>query len=113
MKRLIVILTALAAALALTAAALAASQNHLPGGYHLGGTGSSSYYASYWVVEGTHADGYVDRTVTLIDNVGYGWHGTMRSDRADFSASWYSNTVKKGYCALHQSGAVGCTVFSL
>lgn len=111
-RRVWVTATALVVALVLAAAAFAASQNHLPGGYYPGGTGSSSSYSSSWKTEGSHAEGSTDRTVTLIDNASYSWHGTMRSASADIYAHWYSSAVKKGHCRLNQGGSVGCTVFN-
>ena len=102
---------AVVAAAWFAAVAFAASQQHLPAGYHPGGTASSSTYSSWWRTENSHTSSSTDRTVTLIDNVSYGWHGTVRGTAADINARWHTTTGKKGYCRLHQGGYVACTAF--
>ena len=103
--------SAVIAAAIFAAAAFAASQQHLPARYYGGGTDSSSSYSSSWRTSNSHTTSYTDRTVTLIDNVSYGWHGTVRGTAADINAQWHTSTGKKGYCRLHQGGYVACTVF--
>ena len=109
-RRLLVVAVLGAGVLAGSAAA-ATYERFLPAGSYSYGTSASSSYGSSWINANSHTTTAVDRTITLIDNVSYSWHGTHRSTAPDVWASWNSSTVKKGYCVLHTSGTVACTVF--
>jgi hypothetical protein len=101
----------LASVSVLAGVALAAYQRHLAAGLHPPPSDSSSTYSSAWRSENSYSTSGVDRTVTLIDNVSYSWHGTNRGTSDDLWAHWYNSTVKKGYCNLHSGGYVASTVF--
>jgi hypothetical protein len=95
----------------ITAGSAWAYYQFLPTGGYTGGTDANSTFSSAWITANTHTSTATDRTITLIDNVSYSWHDTKRSSAADLNASWNSSTVKKGYCLLHQSGTVACTIY--
>jgi hypothetical protein len=94
-----------------TAGSAWAYYQFLPTGGYGGGTSADSTYSSSWNWANTHTSTATDRTITLIDNVSYSWHDTKRSGAADLNAQWNDPTVKKGYCQLHQTGTVACTIY--
>jgi hypothetical protein len=108
-----VVLSAVVLALVVAATAFAAhDQIHLPFGSYIGGTASSSSYSSAWRIEFSGAVGWADRTVTLIDNTSYSWHGTSRGTGDLVTARWSSAAVKKGFCRLHGTARIECTVLN-
>jgi hypothetical protein len=101
----------LALALAISADALAGSYVY-GGWWWSAGQGASSTYSSTWWrnVFGKRAPGF-DATVTFIDNVGYGWHATVRNSGQYTETHWLSSQVKKAHCVAHVGNAYGgCTV---
>ncbi len=111
-RRFVPLACLLAVAAVFAGIALAATyERHLPAGFYPYWTASSSSFSSSWVRENSYTTQWVERTVTLIDNVSYSWHGTTRGAAPEINARWSSGPVKKGYCKLHSSGTVACTVF--
>lgn len=94
-----------------TTAFAATYERFLPAGFYPYGTSAGSSFNSIWVRSHSYTTTQTDRTVTLIDNVTYSWHGTTRGTATEINARWDNSTVKKGHCILHTSGTVACTVF--
>lgn len=64
--------------------------------------GSSSY--SNWQSNdfSKSTSGVSDTMVTLIDNVSYSWHGTVRNMNSHQHAFWgWEGTSRKGYCKYY------------
>lgn len=88
---------------------------YLPNQYCVAGTNGSSSYSSSW-----HSNTFYteysgpDKTVTLIDNVSYGWHATVRNTNQSTFTSWNVSNVKKAYCLDNGGPAAygACSTYS-
>lgn len=98
MKKLAIALAPACVALALATAALGATGYAGPRYWLAGETGSSSYGASWSRNAFNKQSAGFDTTVTFIDNVGYGWHNTVRNTSMVTYTTWWSSQVKKGHC---------------
>jgi len=109
MKRLILALV-LTLALVLSASALAGSFVYANKYWSAGEGASSSYSSSWWRnIFSKQAQGF-DTTITFIDNVGYGWHSTVRGTGQYLETHWLSSQVKKAHCRAHVSNFYGSCV---
>lgn len=70
--------------------------------YWYPGEGAGSSWKSGWyrTTFNKERSGY-ETTVTFIDNVSYGWHGTTRNKDMVTVALWFSSQVKKAHCRTH------------
>lgn len=76
------------------------------------GQGAGTSFSSTWLRNefATYGSGY-DKTVTFIDNVGYGWHNTIRNtSQTTTTYAPYPGTFK-GHCRANVSYFYGsCTI---
>jgi hypothetical protein len=78
-------------------------------GESAGSSFSSSWHYDYFYKP---SSGY-DATVTFIDNVGYGWHQTVRNTSMVTYTYWFVSQVKKGHCRANTGYHTGsCAVYS-
>ena len=108
MKRhLVILLACIAGFLGAAASAYAASSVYRgPMYWSCYCDGSSSYSSQWWdnyFIK--DSNGVSDTMVTLIDNVTYSWHGTVRNTASQQKAWWVSSVVKKGYCKFYSGTA--------
>ena len=76
--------------------------------FWLAGESGGSTYSSSWTRNAFNKErsGY-DTTVTFIDNVGYGWHATIRNTSLVTYTFWWTSQVKKAHCKAHVGGFNG------
>lgn len=109
MKQLITGLV-VALALVLSSSALAGSVVYANHYWSAGQGAGSSYSPSWWRnIFSKQAPGF-DTTITFIDNVGYGWHATVRGRGQYLETHWLSSQVKKAHCVAHMSNFYGTCV---
>jgi hypothetical protein len=98
-KRLGFILVVCLVALVPAGAAVAGATTYAGPQKWYAGQSAGSSFSSGWTYNYFFklSSGY-DSTVTFIDNVGYGWHATVRNTSATTYTYWWSSTVKKGHC---------------
>jgi hypothetical protein len=112
-RTILVVIAVLAAALTLASSALATYGYVWPSRSWSYGQDAGSTYSSSWKRNWFQksAQGY-DTSVTFIDNVGYGWHNTVRNRYQVTATDWYSTAVKKAYARSYASGFSGnCVVW--
>lgn len=112
MKRLRVALL-LVVALALSASASAGSTTYAAWSYWSAGQGASTSYSPSWWRNLFYKPKGFDTTVTFIDNVGYGWHATVRNAGTLTDTYWFSSQTKKAHCRANVNGPYGaCTAYN-
>jgi hypothetical protein len=99
--RKLVVLLALASALVFAGAALAVETYGGPRYWYPGDSAASSWQSSWNRTSFNKPTSGYETTVTFIDNVSYGWHGTVRNRDMVTYAYWASPQVKKAYCKAH------------
>ena len=110
MKRLLVALV-LAFALVLPASAAAGAYIYGYTRWSAGQGAGSSYSSSWWRNLFQKDAGGYDTTITFIDNVGYGWHATVRGPGQYLETHWLTSQVKKAHCVANVGGFTGqCVV---
>lgn len=103
MKRLAIVFAPMFAALVLATAALAGTSTYAGPRYWMANeTGGSAYSSSWWRNAFSKQSSGYDTTVTFIDNVGYGWHNTVRNSSLVTYTTWFSSQVKRGHCKANQ-----------
>lgn len=113
MRRLSMVMLAIAVALIAATTAFASYQY---AGYRSWGflQDASSSYASNWTQNWFQKDlqGF-DTTVTFIDNSSYSWHNTVRNTFKTTATTLTWSGTTKAYCQSHTSGFFGsCTVYT-
>ena len=108
------LLTALVAALALSAGAWAASTTYAGNTYWPAGQAASSSFSPSWVRNVFYKTSSFDTTLTFIDNTTYGWNATVRGWATYLYTHWFTSQTKKAHCRAHTTGSswAACTVSS-
>ena len=114
MKRSLFAMTVLVFALALCTSAWAGSVSYYSSPYWSPGQGGSSSFSSSWWRNMMTKNASFDSTITLIDNVSYSWHATVRGPGTYLTTHWFSSQVKKGHCRANvgSSAHATCSVTS-
>ena len=113
MRRILMLVVTLAAALTLASTALASYGYVWPSRGWSSGQEASSTFSSAWKRNWfqKNAAGF-DTSVTFIDNVSYSWHRTVRNTYQVTATDWFVANVKKAYARSYASGFTGnCVVF--
>ena len=98
MKRIGFTVAVLLVSLVFAGAALAVTTYAGPQQWYAGQSAGSSY-SSGWTYDYFFKLGSGhDTTVAFIDNVGYGWHATVRNTSSTTYTYWWTSDVKKGHC---------------
>lgn len=114
MKRLVVAIALVAAALVIGATARAAVVPYMSSSWWSVGMGNSSAYSSSWFQNVMSKNAPFDSTITFIDNTSYSWHATRRGTHWYLSTHWLTSQVKKAHCRSNVSVDIraACTVYS-
>lgn len=99
--------------LVMSATAFAGSTTYAVSSYWSAGQGAGTSYSPSWWRNLFYKPQGFDATVTFIDNVGYGWHATVRNSGTLTDTAWFSSQVKKAYCRANAVGSYGaCTAYN-